>query len=71
MTKVSALARARTIAAAQQETARLLRTAIAECRNEGATWREIGEAVGMPNQVVLRQYRDGGPIVAVSIRRPR
>lgn len=48
------LAQALTVSAA--ETERLLREAVAEAREAGATWEEIGQAVGTSRQAALRRF---------------
>jgi hypothetical protein len=60
--------RAEIITRAQHFLAWGLRSAMAECQEAGAAWRSLGPAIGMPHNVLYRQYRAGGPVVAAEPR---
>lgn len=57
----------RALAGVQRQSAECLRIAILTALAEGLTWREIGEALGVPHETVFRQYQAGSP---VSVLRP-
>jgi hypothetical protein len=56
--------RAKIITDAQHHLAWALRSAMTECQEAGWPWRALGPAVGMPHNVLYRQYKGGGPVVA-------
>ncbi|MGW4529169.1 hypothetical protein [Amycolatopsis sp. NPDC004378] len=60
--------RAEIITEAQHFLAWGLRSAMTECQEAGAAWRSLGPAIGMPHNVLYRQYRAGGPVVAAEPR---
>jgi hypothetical protein len=60
--------RAEIITNAQHHLAWGLRSALAECHEAGAAWRRLGPTIGMPHNVLYRQYRAGGPVVAAEPR---
>lgn len=53
---------------AQQKTAYDTRDLVAHARSNGMSWAAIADALRMEHSTLIRQYRAGGPIVAV---RPR
>ena len=53
---------------AQRKTAYDTRDLVAHARANGMSWAAIADALHMEHSTLIRQYRSGGPIVAV---RPR
>lgn len=60
------LVRAQILAEAQYQLAWALREAVVDCQEDTRrTWAEIGKAIGLPRETAWRQFKAGGPLVAV------
>ncbi|MEV6611296.1 hypothetical protein [Kutzneria sp. NPDC051319] len=56
--------RAEIITEAQHFLAWALRSAMTECQEIGQSWRALGPKIGMPHNVLYRQYSAGAPVIA-------
>lgn len=52
-------ARARQIQAGNE-----LRDLVTQAREKGISWEDVADVLGIAHTTLVRQYRDGGPIVA-------
>jgi hypothetical protein len=59
------------LAAAQRLNALALRELVGEAHAAGVTWRQIGDALGIPGPTAFRQHQAGSPIVVARAFHPK